>query len=52
MMEKTWRVELELHSKKHVVFVNALSDIEAVYKARTVAKDWCNVAHIISAKAI
>lgn len=51
-MEKTWRVELEFHSKKQVIFVNALSDIEAVYKARTVAKDWCNVAHIISVKTI
>ena len=51
-MEKTWQVELELHGKKQVVFASAMSDIDAVQKARTVAKDWCNVAHIISAKTI
>ena len=45
-MEKTWRVELELHGAKQIVFVSAVSDIDAVQKARTVAKDWCNVAHI------
>ena len=52
MMEKTWRIELEFRGKKQVMLVNALSDIEAVYKARTAVKDWRNAAHIISAKTI
>lgn len=47
-MEKLYSVKLELHGKEHVSYVTAVSEIDAIMQARTLAKDWNNVAHIIS----
>lgn len=46
-MGKLYYVKFELHGKEHISYVNAVSEVDAIMEARTLAKDWCNVAHII-----
>ena len=47
-MEKLYCVKLELHGKAHDSYVKAMSELDAIMQARTLIKDWNNVAHIIS----
>lgn len=51
-MEKRYFVKFELHGKKHISYVNAVSEVDAIMQARTIAKDWCNVAHIIAVNLV